>query len=192
MIIMNWLDLLLSVILFLHIISGYMRGLFKQLFDMFGFFIVIIVALWGSRYFSASLAEYINPEDIIPHHDLIQSIGLEVAFEKVPQFVAGILAFLILFLLLSVVFRLFSGGFRWVNRIPLIGFLNRIGGVFAGALVGSIFIYIIVAAVAMLPLQFFIDALNMSQVALFVSHNFTPFALEIKEMIFDFYIQNNG
>ncbi len=185
---MNWLDLLLLVVLGLHLLSGYSRGFFKQVFDMIGFFIVIVVSLWGSRFFSESLAEYINPEDIIPHHELIQSLGIDVAFDQAPQFIAGILAFLALFILLSIVFRLFSGGFRWVNRIPLIGFFNRIGGILLGAVVGLVFVYVIVGALSMLPLQFFMDAVAFSQVSFFLDHYMTPLALEVKEIIVNFYL----
>ncbi len=189
---MNWFDLVLIAIFLLHVISGLWRGLVKQLFDTFGFIVVIILSFLGSRLFSESLAEYINPEDIIPHHEVIQALGLEVALEKAPQLIAGIIAFLALFLIFSIVFRLFSSGFLWINRVPVIGFFNRVGGVLLGAVIGAVFVYVIITAVSLIPLQFFMDALEHSVVTLFVEHYFAPLAEQIKDLVLNFYLSLNS
>ncbi len=189
---MTWFDMVLLVVFFLHLVSGFLRGMIKQLFDIFGFLLIIIASLWGSRLFSYVLADYINPEDIIPHHEVMESLGMDVAFEAAPQLIAGVLTFLLLFVFLSIVFRLFSGGFRWVNRIPVIGFFNRVGGGVMGALVGVVFIYIIIAAVSLIPLQFFMDALKDSEVVFISNHYLTPFAKDIGNLFLDYYINLNG
>ncbi len=189
---MNWFDFFLIGIFFLHLLSGLWRGLIKQLFDTFGFIVVIILSFFGSRLFSHSLAQYIDPEDIIPHHEVIQSLGLDVALEKAPQLIAGIIAFLALFLIFSIVFRLFSSGFRWINRIPVIGFFNRIGGLLLGAVIGAVFVYIIIAAVSIIPLQFFMDALENSIMTLIAEQYFAPLAEQIKELALNFYLSLNS
>ncbi len=189
---MTWFDIFLLVVFFLHLISGLFRGLIKQVFDIFGFFLIIIVSLWGSRIFSEVLAEYINPEDIMPHHELIESLGVEVAFETIPQLIAGVLTFLVLFLFLSLIFRLFSGGFRWVNRIPVIGFFNRVGGGLLGAMVGAIFVYIIIAVVSLIPLQIFMDAVESSEIVFIADHYITPLAIELRDLLIGYYIKLNG
>ncbi len=189
---MNWLDVFLLVVFFMHLVSGFSRGMIKQLFDIFGFIIVILLSFWGSKMFSESLAEYIDPENIIPHHELIENMGLEVALEQVPELIGGILAFLGLFIILSIVFRLFSGGFRWINRLPVIGFFNRIGGGLLGAAVGVVFIYIIVAALSMIPFQFFMEAVDNSEIALITEHYYTPLVEEFKERVVAYYINLNS
>lgn len=190
--IVNWFDILLLVVFFLHLVSGYSRGLVKQLFDLIGFFIIILLSFWGSRLFSERLAVFIDPEDIIVHHDLIQSLGLEVAIEKAPQLIAGVITFLLLIIALSLIFRLFSGGFRWINRVPVIGFFNRIGGAVLGALVGVVFVYIIIAAAALIPLKPFMDALRTSEVAFFAEYYLSPLADRVKENALDYYLSLNG
>ncbi len=190
--IVNWFDIILIVVFFLHLTSGYSRGLVKQLFDLIGFFVIILLSFWGSRLFSERLAVFIDPEDIIPHHDLIQSVGLEVAVEKAPQLIAGVITFLLLLLALSLIFRLFSGGFRWINKVPVIGFFNRIGGAALGALVGVVFVYIIIAAAALIPLKPFMDALRTSEVAFFAEHYLSPLAERVKEIALDYYLSLNG
>ncbi len=189
---MNWLDIVLLVVLSLHVMNGFSRGLMKQLFDIIGFVVIIVLSFIGGRMFSESLARYINPEDIIPHHDVIRDLGLEVALEKAPQFIAAIIAFLVLFLFLSLVFRIFSGGFRWVNRIPVIGLFNRIGGAALGVVVGVVFVYIIIAAISLIPMQIFIDALAESE-AVFISRQYlTPLAEQLKELVIKVFIDLNG
>lgn len=188
---MNWFDIILLVVFFLHLVSGYSRGLVKQLFDLIGFFVIILLSFWGSRLFSDRLAVYIDPEDIIPHHDLIQSLGLEVAVEKAPQLIAGVITFLLLILALSLIFRMFSGGFRWINRVPVIGFFNRIGGAVIGALIGVIFAYIVIAAAALVPLKPFMDALRTSEVAFFAEYYLSPLAVRVKNIALDYYLSLN-
>jgi uncharacterized membrane protein required for colicin V production len=189
---MSWFDIFLIVIILLHLINGFLRGLVKQLFDIFGFFLIIILSFWGSRYFSEPLAVYINPEDIIPHHEIIQGLGVDLALEKAPQLIAGIITFLVLLLLLSLAFRLFSSGFRLVNRIPVIGFFNRIGGALLGVAIGVIFIYIIIAGVSMIPMQFFIDTLEKSEVVFIANYYLKPVAQHLKELVVNYYLSLNG
>ncbi len=188
---MNWFDILLLVVFFLHLANGFFRGLIKQLFDLIGFFIVIILSFWGSRHFSGLLADYINPEDIIPHHELIESFGLEVAVEKAPQLIAAVIAFLILFLVLSLLFRLISGGFRWVNKVPVIGFFNRIGGAILGALIGIAFVYMIIAGMKLIPLQLFMEALEQSEVVFIADHYITPTAVRLQEILLNYFLSLN-
>jgi membrane protein required for colicin V production len=189
---MNWFDIFLIVVFFLHFANGFSRGLIKQLFDLVGFIVIIIFSFWGSRYFSSSLASYINPEDIIPHHELIESLGLGVALDKAPQIIAGVICFLALFLVLSLIFRIFSGGFRWINKVPVVGFFNRIGGGLLGALIGIAFIYIIIAAVSLIPLSVFTEAIAGSEVVFITDHYLTPLAIQVKELLINFYLSFNG
>jgi len=189
---MNWFDIFLLIVFILHVISGFGRGLFKQLLDIMGFFVIIILSLWGSRKFSEVLAGFIYPEDINLHHEVIQNLGVDVALKQAPQLIAGVITFLLLFLFLSLVFRFFSGGFRWVNRIPVIGFFNRLGGGVLGALVGLIFVYIIIIAVSLIPMQFFMDALKDSEVVFFADHYITPAAEELKNHLLNYYLNQNG
>lgn len=189
---MAWFDIVLILVFIMHLVSGFSRGLIKQLFDILGFILVIFLSLWGSRNFSHVLVEYINPEDIIPHHDVITALGVDVALEQAPQLIAGILTFLILFLILSMVFKLFSSGFRWINRIPVIGLFNRIGGGVLGSIVGLVFVYIIIAAFSLIPLQFFMDALEESEVVFVADYYITPAAEELKDQFIEYYLTING
>jgi uncharacterized membrane protein required for colicin V production len=183
---------MLAVIFLFHVVSGFSRGLAKQLFDIVGLVIVILISLWGSRMFSYVLAGYIDPENIASHHEVIQNLGIELALEQAPRLIAGVITFLILFLLLSLAFRLFSSGFRWVNRIPVVGFFNRIGGGVLGALLGAVFAYIIIAGLSLIPIQFFMNALEGSEIVFFTDHYLRPVAEELRSLVVFYYTNLNS
>lgn len=187
---MNWFDLLLAAVFLYHLASGFSRGFVKQLFDVLGVFLVVLFSFWGSRFFSAELAVFINPEDLIPHHDLIQGLGFDLAMERVPQLVAGVILFLVFLLALSLIFRLLSRGFKWVNKVPLVGFFNRLGGALLGVLIGALLIYIIIAALDLLPLKPVMHALEGSEVVFVTKYYLTPLALRAKEFLAHYYISS--
>lgn len=189
---MNWLDLLLLGAFLLHVGSGFFKGFLKQFFDLFGFLGVTLLAFWGGRRFSAELAEYIDPEGLVTHHAVIEGLGLEMALERAPQFVAGLLLFLVLFLVLGLVMRLAMQGFQWINDLPVVGLLNRSGGAVLGTLTGVFFIYITVVVCSLLPLPFFMDAVEDSQVVFFTNHYLSPVAYYFRALILNFFLEMNG
>ncbi len=184
---MNWLDLLLVIIIMVHFVNGFSRGLVKMFFDIVGFIVVIVFSLLGSRLLSGPLSNYIDPDSVIAHHAVIQSFGIDIAPENTPQLIAGVIVFLVLFILLSIFFRVYAGGFRWINRIPVIGLLNRIGGGVLGALVGAVFVYIIISALSLIPLQLFKDGLTSSSLVVYADLYFSGYALELKRFLVNFY-----
>ncbi len=186
---MNWLDLLLVIVILLHLVNGFSRGLVKMFFDIVGFIVVIVISLIGSRLLSGPLSNYIDPESVIAHHAVIQNFGIDIAPESTPQLIAGVIVFLVLFILLSVFFRLYAGGFRWINRIPVIGLLNRVLGSALGALVGAVFVYIIIAALSLIPLQLIADGLANSNLVVYADLYLSAYALELKRFLVNFYTE---
>ncbi len=186
---MNWLDLLLVIIILLHFVNGFSRGLVKMFFDIVGFIVVLVFSLLGSRLLSGPFSSYIDPESVIAHHAVIQNFGIDIAPENTPQLIAGVIVFLVLFILLTIFFRLYAGGFRWINRIPVIGLFNRIGGSVLGALVGAAFVYIIIAALYLIPLKLITDALANSSLVIYADLYLSNYALELKRFLVNFYVE---
>lgn len=185
---MNWLDFGLGVIILLHFVNGFGSGMIKILFDLAIFLVVFVLSLVGSRVLSASIARYIDQESLVEHYELMQGLGVEVALEDAPQLIAGLVIFIVLFIIFSLVFRLFSRGFSWINRIPVIGLVNRLGGGVMGAAIGAAFAYIIIVALSLISLEFFISALENSQLAGYAEQYASGYALELKRFFINFYI----
>jgi len=184
---LNWLDFGLGVIILLHIVNGFGSGMIKIFFDLAIFLVVFILSLVGSRILSGPIAQYIDQESIVEHYELMQALGLEVALEDAPRLIAGLVILLVLFILFSLVFRLFSRGFHWVNRIPVIGLFNRLGGSVMGAVIGAAFVYIIIVVITLLPLELFINAIENSEIAAYSEQYVSSYALELKKFLINFY-----
>ena len=184
---MNWLDFGMGIIILLHIVNGFGSGMIKILFDLAIFLVVFVLSLIGSRLLSGSIAQYIGQESIVEHYELMQTLGLEVALEEAPRLIAGLVILLVLFILFSLVFRLFSHGFHWVNRIPVIGLFNRLGGSVIGAVIGAAFAYIIIVVISLIPLELFINALEDSEIAAYAEQYVSSYALELKKFLINYY-----
>lgn len=187
---MSWIDLLFLVVIALHLSNGFYRGFLKMSFDLAGFVLVFIVALFGSRLLGNLLAGTLDPEGVLYQHQIFQNSGLSVTPENAAQLVAGAAAFVVLFIILSIIFRYYAKGFKKINNIPVIGLLNRIGGSLIGIITGIAFVYIIIIVISLIPVQFIIEALDRSLFAIYTDHYFTPVALQLKDFMVNFYINS--
>lgn len=180
---MNLLDLVLIVVLLLHLVNGFGNGMLKMLFDIAGFAAVFVLALLSSRFLSGPVSGFFDTESVKSQYDIVDNLGVEIVPEQMPALVAGLLVFLFFFILLSLIFRLYSRSFGWANRIPVVGLFNRLGGGILGTLVGAFFVYIIIIVLSLIPLQMFADALENS---LFVAHSgnyVDPYAVQLKNFL---------
>ena len=185
---MNWLDPLLVIILLLLAVSGFGRGLAKSIFDITGYFVLFVLALFASRYLSGPLANLVWPDSILYSPEIIEILGIDIPSEQIPVLVMGAISLLVLFIIFSVGFRVFSGSFSWVNRIPVFGLLNRIGGGAVGVLLGALFGYFIIVAFSLVPFSFFMNALNNSLLARYAFEHVLPYGQWLKDFLIRFYV----
>lgn len=191
---MNWFDYLLLGITAVYLVGGFVQGLIKQLFSLFGFLIILALAFAGSRVFSVYVAAYLDPGWLMPYQEAIARLGAEIPVERILNLVAGVLTFLVLFLILQVIFRLIGRGFKSINRIPVLGFFNRIGGAVIGLLIGLFSAYVLISIVSLVPLQFCVDAAGSSLIIPLVEQYLPPVTAGLKEIMLNFYLHtvNNG
>jgi uncharacterized membrane protein required for colicin V production len=185
---MNWFDLVLLGLLALSIISGFRRGLVKQLFSLFGFIIALALAFFGSRMLSGTVAAYLDPNSMIPYQEALQLLGAEAAVERAMELVAGAVTFLALLVVLLILFRFFSGGFKWVNRIPIIGIINRLGGALIGLVVGGVFAYLLLGIFSLVPLPYTVEAVQGSRLAFWAEAYLPLLTATVKEYLMNFYL----
>jgi uncharacterized membrane protein required for colicin V production len=186
---MNWFDFLLLGVIALYTIFGFAGGLIKQLFNLFGFFVVIALAFTGSRILSGYVASYLDPASLLPYWEVIHGLGVDISIDRVHQMAAAVITFLALFLILQIVLRLIAAGFKSINRIPVIGLLNRAGGAAIGGLIGIAFAYMLVSLASLAPLQFCMDAVNGSKVAGWAEIYLPPVTAALKELFLKFFLQ---
>ena len=118
---MNWLDLILAAIIVIYIAAGYSQGLVRQLLGLFSTLIALVAAFYGSKILSGYVVEYLNPGTFLPYLEATGQLGAGISMEQVLNTLAGIISFVMLFILFMILMRFILQGMRAVNKIPVIG-----------------------------------------------------------------------
>lgn len=186
---MNWLDVLFIILLLLLTLNGFGNGLLRMLFDITGYMVVFIISLFCSRFLSGYVSGWFGIDSFAFQLSWNQYLGVDVAPEQMPNLFAGLIVFILLFVLLSFAFSLYSRkGFRWANRVPVIGLLNRAGGAVLGAGVGALIVYFIFIVLSIIPFDLFTGALDNSVLANYLEKNLDPYASEFRVFLVNFYL----
>ncbi len=125
---MNWFDILISILLLIALVNGYRKGLIMQLV---GLATIVLAAIFGGR-----LAESIFPE-------IIGMINLSPEAARVLSF---IIAFVLIAIVLSIVGRLLQ---KFID-VVLLSFFNRLLGAVIAVGTMMLFLSIILNLVLML------------------------------------------
>jgi membrane protein required for colicin V production len=112
---MNLIDIIVWIVLLVFVVKGFMKGLVREVCSLLG----LVLGGWAAFKYYPYLAEAIRP--II----------------RLPQHVALVLSFILIFLVLGLLFYLVGHLFTIVFKIMLLGGVNRIGGVLFGLLEGG-------------------------------------------------------
>jgi len=118
---MNWLDIVIIIVLVITAISGFVNGLIKMVFSLAGLIVGVILA---GRFYVA-LADHLGfiPGDNAPR----------------------IVAFIIIFLVVMLVATLLGALLTKIISASLLNWVNRLGGVVLGVILGAIFVASILA-----------------------------------------------
>lgn len=150
---MNWFDLVLLFLLGFYTINGIAQGLLKQVVSLLGFFLALVIALWGSRVLAGMLAPYLPMEDVISAEGVLQVFGTEADLEAIALMVLSVFSFVFLFIVLQAVCRSLVKSFKMVNYLPLVGKINALGGGALGFLKGLLFVFILVSVLSLVPID---------------------------------------
>lgn len=189
---MNWFDIVLLGVAALYLVGGLSQGALRQLFNLFGFFIALALAFLGTRYLSDYGTALLKPDYFLPYEEVLQRFGIIVTPDRALELAGGALTFLVLLVVLLIFFRLLLGRLTAVNKIPVIGFFNRIGGALLGLLVGLLINFAIINAVSLLPLPFLDDALKGSSIAGYIELYLPPLLTGLKGILIDFLLHSRA
>ncbi len=175
--ILNWLDIVLLLILAVFVVSGFRRGLMRQLLDLGGFIIALYLAWALAPQLSAYLAQFSNfvPEFLLPG-DLVLAAHLS-------SIVISILSFLFVYFVVTIFFKFFGKLLHGIASLPVIGFFNAVGGAALGGLKGLIWVFVAVVIISFLPVTFLQELTQESFFSAVVATYF-PLVIDIfKEII---------
>lgn len=158
---MNWLDLLLALLFFYCLFSGWRRGLIRQVFAVAG----IIASYLAAIRFSSDFADWL--EKILP---LSKWLPQQFNSPVLPALSLGdiilyLLCFAIIFGLVSRLFEFAGAAAHEFFSLPVLGWVNGAGGMLLGAIKGAAIILIIVAAARLTGIPFLTAALKDSVLA---------------------------
>ena len=131
---------------------------------------------FGSSYLGA-IAGYINPGHLMPLQEVSSRLGLDITADWMVGLAARVIAFLVLLILARILLSQLAGTFTVVNRLPVLGMVNRLSGVVLGTTRGLILILLLVGLLSLLPLAFIAGALSGS-VIVDAAEQYLPFLMD--------------
>ena len=178
---MNWFDLLLLSIIGFYVIAGLIRGVLKQLFRLLGFFVVFALAFLGTPYLTAAAAvplhlfglddpdkllpSLLQPENMAESGEGAPSLRELLPLEQLSGLVVTATVFLVLLLVLAAAFWLLLRSLDKVNKMPVIGTLNRLSGGVVGLFTALLICFVLINLAALLPLAPIVEGVNGSLIA---------------------------
>ena len=184
---MNWLDLVFLMLIALNLIGGYRQGLVRQLIGLVGFLVSIPAAFYGSSLLGGVIAGYIDPGLLMPLQETSNRLGFNITVDRTVNLVAGIIAFLVLFVLIRALIGLLAGSFTAVNRLPVLGLLNRLAGLALGLARGLVLVLLLMGLFFLLPVNCIAGAMTGSTLVC-IAESYIPSLVEGLKTLFLSYL----
>ncbi len=185
---MNWLDILFLALIALNLISGYRQGLVRQLIGLIGFLVAIAVAVYGSSRLGGVIAGYIDPAHLMPLQEVSNLLGVNITADWVVNLAARVIAFLVLLVLARILLGLLAGTFTAINRLPVVGTVNRLAGLVLGLARGLILILLLVGLFSLLPVNFIAEAMAESA-SICIAERYLPTLVDSLKSLLISYLQ---
>ncbi len=184
---MNWLDFLLLALLILNLVSGYRQGLVRQLIGLIGFVAAIAVAVYGNGPLGEVIAGYIDPAHLMPLQEVSNSLGFGITADLAVNLAARVIAFLVLLVLTRILLGLLARTFTVINRLPVVGAVNRLAGLVLGLARGLIIVLLLVGLFSLLPVSFVSEAVAGSAF-ISITERYLPALVESLKSLFISYL----
>ena len=131
-------DIVLGVFglyLIFQMIMGYRRGLLRSMLNLASWILTFAIAYEGASYF----------KDIV-----IQNVP-EIQGTVITDQIAYVISYMILVIICKILFSFVVRAINKVNKIPGVGFINRVAGSLLGLAKGSLIIMFIVFFLSLMP-----------------------------------------
>lgn len=137
------IDIIIAILFLQAIFTGFFRGLVVMVARL----VAALVAYFGAMLAAESLKSVIADQWILPALTSRMEQGSQFlagfALEKAAGGLSYLVVFLVVFTLLQILFRCAINLLKVVDRIPMIGMLNRLGGAIAGFFLVFLILFLI-------------------------------------------------
>ncbi len=157
---MGLLDILLLIVIGLSVFEGLKRGLIRQLIQLGGFIAAYIVASRYGAAFGQTLSDVLKFEEY--------AASLEVPYlnvNEVSNILSNALGYIILFFAVLLAAWLLSILLGAVTKMPVLGAMDRVGGLVVGLLRGALIVLVMVWILNLLPIPWIDGAVESSKIA---------------------------
>ena len=191
---MNKADFVILLIVFIFMIWGYYKGLVKSVLSVVQYFAVIILSLVLAPHVATLFIEKFNLDVVIVNW--VRNNGnlffdaLGIVSDEMLQNIAGrlinILAVILLLIALKIIFSLIIDVLNNVANLPILGLVNRTGGVVIGAINGILVIYLLILLINWVPFENFNEIKSFVETSSLgaVISNFVPeVATDVIELV---------
>ncbi|WP_432352126.1 CvpA family protein [Sporosarcina sp. A2] len=152
------LDILILFLLVGGLITGFRRGLLVQVLHMTGFIVSFIVAYAYYKQLAEKFVLWIPYPGVTAESKLSWTFGeldLDQTFYR-------LLAFILIFFIVKFLLQLVVSMFDFLKHLPVLGFISRFFGAALGFVEFYIIILLLVAILALLPIEFIQNLLDSS------------------------------
>lgn len=118
--VMNWLDIVIVLILAAGLASGYKNGFVGEIASLAG----LVLGIWGAVKFSWWTA------------DLLESFGLR--FSLMP-----VISFIVTFLIITIIMQIIAGIISKLLEAISLNWINKLAGIVAGVFKSAIFVSVV-------------------------------------------------
>lgn len=151
------IDLIIIILLIAGVLTGVGRGVLYQLVNLVGLIVALIVALISYKALAEKFVMY------VPYPTVSDETALKFGMDGVDlmQTFYNILAFVIIFFSVKLLFKLIASLFNFVQYVPVLGGFNRLLGGLLGFIQVYAMLFFILYILALLPvesIQNFIDS----------------------------------
>ncbi len=191
---MNKADFVILLIVLFFMIWGYYKGLVKSVLSVVQYFAVIILSLVLAPHVATLFIEKFNLDVVIVNW--VRNNGnlffdaLGIVSDEMLQNIAGrlinILAVILLLIALKIIFSLIIDVLNNVANLPILGLVNRTGGVVIGAINGILVIYLLILLINWVPFENFNEIKSFVETSSLgaVISNFVPeVATDVIELV---------
>lgn len=173
------LDLIIIILLIFGLFIGLNRGFILQLLHLIGFITAFILAAKYYDDLAVKLELWIPYREVSDQGkwaEFLQSLPLELSFY-------GIISFGIIFFAVKIVLQIVATMLDFVASIPLIRSVNKLLGAALGFVEVYLITFVILFILALAPVEFVLDAINNSSIALFMLEKTPYFSEKLFELI---------
>ncbi len=125
---MNYIDILLGIILLLAAFRGFRKGFVTEAASL----AALILGIWGAIKFSTLTSDY-----------LIRNFNLQTEY-------LYLISFLITFLIIVILVRIFGSSVNKLIQVAMLGFLNKLAGLIFGVLKTALVLSVLILALDMI------------------------------------------